>query len=1701
MPEDEEVKEPLKSGRGLREARILTRRRVLTAVLGVAIGGLVLVLLSVVFYRTGVLDSYIRAQFVAKMADIGIAFDADVFRVTVDPLALELQNATFNDRTTGDKLFFIRSAHLELTVRDLWAWQLSRDISIDKTEVSGAEVWIKFDEQGRSNFSNLTLIEEEEGAAVNFRYESIDVRLQDTVVHFGDLSRNLSGDARNVVFLLSPETYAMVDEPKRYRFDLTATDSTFTYDTSTVEKIGVRAQGVADRTGAEFSRFDIRTPIGESAMTGRLTDWASPRYDFDVRSTIDLTQASSIFQAGTSLTGVGNFKGRVSGHGETYRIEGEADSAALRADGVYLKAVNVAATVNGTNNSYDATGTAIAQMLTFDDFRVDVLKLVGNIRGTGTDFRWLGELQAAAASTPSLTLGGIFLADALAEYKDRELRAQAGSGRARRFEVGDQEFEQLQARTLAFSRAGGETRISAASGQAGSLRSRAYRLNSVSGSNLKVTNAGGRTDMSLDNVRSQTGEINGARLSNVTADRLNLTDRPSATELTATNLRAGQVDASGTRIDGVEAPEVALRDSGGETVIYSDRLRVAKIDAGSAVLGSLNIGGVRLTIRQGRVEGRSDDIDAGDVTLTKSDNLPTGGTLAGVKVARPVFVLEPSGRYRVTADMSLGGGALGSVALGAARARVEATNGSVALNDLNAAVMDGSVSGNAVIALGDRARSTVTGTFRDLDVGKLLALQIGRAVPVEGRTTGTVDVSFNGTELRNASGTLRADITATAGDGLQRLIPINGRIDLNGVNGLFDINAAELRSDHSNLNATGRFDLRNENSALNLALRSSDASEIDRLVRVLGVSPEVEQQLDAMQVQFAGNLTFDGSVTGNLYDPVVSGRAALDSLLMRGREVGRVTTAIAVSPTGVELTDGRLQDRAGGSAVFNIGIPSSGINNTEVRATLTDINAGNLLAALPVTLPERIRDLDGRTSGTVDIRGLPNAAQGQIDLAAASGTVAGQAFDDLKVKAVFSGTLIELQQGEMRIGAGRLTASGKYDRSSEAFDMTVTGDSVPAPLALAFLPENENIPVINGDVDITADVRGILSRTSSYNVNFNGTGRGVRVGENPFGDVTFKGNTVNQVLTADLTAVLDGRPQVVNATLNFGNDDLPFMVATQFDQSPLAPFIQFVPQLRGIAITGTGTGRVEFAGNISRVGARGSRTYSAEGLNGRAEFTQLSLQIEETPLSAAEPVLIRFNTREVVFERARFSGGGSNMIVAGTKALTDDGINDLTIEGRVNLSLLNLATRDTFFGGFADNVSIRLAGPNSTARLSGSAKVVNGSIAAFLGNDRFTADRIETDLIFTTNQVQFERASGYLGGGRFRAEGGGILDGLSLKAFRLSLTGENVTVPLPKDFITTGDARLEVTGLRGTANDPLQLTIGGRVYARRSLYSKDIDLASIVSGRRDPILSGGGSAVAAPRFDGLVIEGRDALIVRNNIADLTASVSLVLSGDANDPHLTGRITANSGTILFRKDRYVVQRGVLEFPPDTAIEPIIHLQAESEIAGYQIFINLSGPLTDTELLTANVRSSPALPQADVVSLITTGQLTNTAGGISTVAQTGISTAAEILTDTIINNPARRATDKLFGLNVFEIDPIISGQQLNPSARLTVGRQINNNLRVTYATNLSQDQQQVLALEYRVSNRLSFVAQYEQRSLTNVTRNRDNFSFEIRFRRRF
>ncbi|MDI1241107.1 MAG: hypothetical protein PSX80_04220, partial [bacterium] len=477
--EDDSPAEEMVARRGY-----LTRRNALMFAGGLAAVIVVFALLAVVLFRYGTVDSVIKGQFVDKMNAMGIDFTADVFSLSLTPLELTLKNATFNDRVTGDKLGFIREARIGLTVEDLFAWQATRDITVESTDIWGAEVWVKYDENGRSNFANI--VQDESASRISLKYDSVKFAMRDSVVHFGDLRRTITADANNLQFFLDPESWEDPTTPRRYRLDVTSTGSTFTYQDSRLDNISLRAQAIADETGADISELRIETPIGETVMSGRLSDWKDFKYDLNIESSVDLTQASTIFPLGATLRGVGNFRGKVIGSGENYNVDGRVESDALAAEGVYLKGINVAATVAGTNSSYEANGTAIAELLTFEDFRVEFPRLSGNVRGTGSDFRWVGELQAVAAKSKDLSIVGLFLSDAVAEYKDQQLTASGGAGRAQKFSIADTSFDNLNARGLTFSSNDGVTQFNSSSATAGAMTTPDYKLEGVSGRNLRV---------------------------------------------------------------------------------------------------------------------------------------------------------------------------------------------------------------------------------------------------------------------------------------------------------------------------------------------------------------------------------------------------------------------------------------------------------------------------------------------------------------------------------------------------------------------------------------------------------------------------------------------------------------------------------------------------------------------------------------------------------------------------------------------------------------------------------------------------------------------------------------------------------------------------------------------------------------------------------------------------------------------------------------------------------------------------------------------------------------------------------------------------------------------------------------------------------------------------------------------------------------
>jgi hypothetical protein len=59
-----------------------------------------------------------------------------------------------------------------------------------------------------------------------------------------------------------------------------------------------------------------------------------------------------------------------------------------------------------------------------------------------------------------------------------------------------------------------------------------------------------------------------------------------------------------------------------------EQLQAGEADAFGAQTGSINIAGVRLAVRNGRVEGTTNDINAGNVKLKD-------GSVENVKLARP----------------------------------------------------------------------------------------------------------------------------------------------------------------------------------------------------------------------------------------------------------------------------------------------------------------------------------------------------------------------------------------------------------------------------------------------------------------------------------------------------------------------------------------------------------------------------------------------------------------------------------------------------------------------------------------------------------------------------------------------------------------------------------------------------------------------------------------------------------------------------------------------------------------------------------------------------------------------------------------------------------------------------------------------------------------------------------------------------------
>lgn len=1598
--------------------RVVTRRNVVISVIIIALGTIIFILAGLIAYRMGAVDRYVAGQIKDTLATYGIRAEIKESHTLLLPQTVEMLGVELYDASTGEKLGKIDRLLATVRIEDLYARNLRRNINLKDLTVEGLELWVSFDSQGRSNFRNIHIPPPEPNARILFAYSTAHIELKNAHVHYGDVLHSLSGEARNLHATIAPDDPNNPAGSGMNAFTLSASNSTFSYDGRPINNIDIDAKGRVNETRAEFQDLTFRSPVAEAHLQGVLDDWRALRYHLSVTSTVDLTQASDILQIGATLRGAGNFVGTISGEGERYQAEGSIKSDALAADGVRLQGLNVTAKGSGQGRSYDFNGRAVAQLLTAGDFQLNAVQLTGGVMGTGSDFRWIGDLRAAAEKSYGTTIAGLILRDARAEYRGGVLTASAPQ---------------------------------------------------LSGSSLTSADA-----------KIQQG---------ISAKDLRVKVENGTTTATVASAKAGKIESASATFDGVTMNNIEMSSRAGTTVVKMKEAQIGAASALGAQTGSINIAGVRLAIHNGRIEGSTNDITVGAVTLEK-------GRLDGVKVARPVFTIEPSGSYRVSSDLSIGGGILGEMKLGPARANVIATSAQLQLNNFTAETLNGRAGGNATIARTKTGASRASATFENFDVPGLITLLSGRVVPLASNATGKAELAFTGTDLSTMTGNINAQLVGVPPAAGTDLTPLSGDLAVTADHGLFQIQRASLQTIATRLNATGQFSL-DRDSNLRIDLASTDAAELQRVLISSGAIPELDEQFHTYGIDLGGKLVFNGTLQGALKDPIVSGHAELGSLIVNGHDLGSLVANLASTAAEIHINDGRLVQTGGGSAQFALVVPRTGTDNISIDATLERMNAGNLIAALPLKkeMRDQIGDTQADASGALKISGIPNKMSGAADLRFGPGRLAGEPLQNLTARATFSGSTVNLEKVDANFNDGHVAASGKYDTVTKAFEVTASGDRVQLA-RLEDLSAHPTLPKLTGIAVIrNLTAKGILNDVSTYEIGFDAESADVTLDGHPAGAVKLFGETTNKHLnvTFTMTGLLGPKPQIATASVDLSNEKLPAKVDAIITDVDLTQVFNFLVPDSDNAINGSATGTLALSGNLMSENEQGEETLSLKGLTGTATFTKFSAEVEDNTLSAAGPVVIDVGHNELTVRQTQFTGPGTDVRLGGSIATSPGGRQDFEVRGTVNLTILSHLSHDLFSSGKAE-LALQVAGTYGKTLIKGTATVSGASVSVLVGDQRITLSSLDSSVIFNADQAQIERFNATLGGGKVTASGGAVIAGPARGRFILNVHGANVTLNYPQDFRSTVDANLDLSG------DLNSQFITGNVYVRRTEYTKDIRLEELVNRRPQPSIEEGGQFKFAQtaNLDKLYVEGRNALVMHNNLGDVVASIALRLDGPVTDPIIQGRITATRGTLNFRNAPYELTRGLVEFPARFGADPIINIEGQSVIRGYRVTALLEGPLSHP---TTNVSSEPSLPQGDVVSLVLNGTLSSSDNSTSALAQSGLGTAASLLTDALVNAPVSRATNKLFGLSRVEINPVIAGNSSTPTARLTVARRISKDMTVTYSTNIASDPNQVLSVEYRLSDRLSFVADYEQGSLRNLSTRNNNYSFEIRFRKRF
>jgi translocation and assembly module TamB len=475
-------------------------------------------------------------------------------------------------------------------------------------------------------------------------------------------------------------------------------------------------------------------------------------------------------------------------------------------------------------------------------------------------------------------------------------------------------------------------------------------------------------------------------------------------------------------------------------------------------------------------------------------------------------------------------------------------------------------------------------------------------------------------------------------------------------------------------------------------------------------------------------------------------------------------------------------------------------------------------------------------------------------------------------------------------------------------------------------------------------------------------------------------------------------------------------------------------------------------------------------------------------------------------ETLRLVGDDTALDVAGTVDLRNQGLS-LQANGAANLAVLQGFLGDIRSSGRAD-VSALIGGTAARPIMSGQAMLTAGRLRHFSfphaledlnGVVTFNGSGIRLDDPGYTTPL-----NGRLGGGTVKFGGHIGLVGYELKEFDLTATGQDMRLRFPEGMRSVLDATL---ALQGPATAPV---LSGTVTVKNATWTRGFDTSgnvfSFASSESTPFVSGPGGAQPSSvplRYDVRIV-APSTLRIENSQAQIVASSEMTLRGTFDRPLLFGRAEVERGDVRFEGRRYQVTRGSLDFTNPNKIQPFFDIEAETRVRvprqTYRVNLRLTGT---TDRMQPEFTSDPPLAPIDILTLLFSDTAPTGDIELASLRQPNQreqdllqARATRALTGALSEEVGRVVQDT-FGVDTFQITPLLtepdpqsSRLNVNPAARVTIGKRISDRIYLTYARSLSSaTRDELILLEYDQNDRLGFVlSQNEDRTYALEVRKR-------------